>query len=183
MKHINQFITFSNQRLQIIPLLILTICFFFAEWLIALQAPLTVSTPEVSSGRSYLVNHRGLRNGARVYIDKNYIYWDIPTLLSDKTYIVTANIDKFNSGTTFISFWVNKPVTIYVAHDRRYEVKPPWLNLFYPTGKSLTMQGTWSPVIFDIYMKPYQAGEIVLGGNIERGEIGNYAMYSIIIAD
>lgn len=182
MKSINQFITFSNQRLKIIPLLILTISFFFAEWLIA-QAPLKVSTPEVSSGRRYLVIYRGLRDGARVYIDRNYIYSDIPALLRDKTYIVTANIDKFNSGTTFISFWVNKPVTIYVAHDRRYRVKPPWLRLFHPTGESITMQGTRPPVIFDIFEKSYQAGRIVLGGNIEEREIRNCAMYSIIIAD
>ena len=181
MKYINRCGTISNKRLQAISLLILTISFFLVELLIAAQIPLRVSNLEVSSGRQYFVNYRGLRPKARAYIDRNYIFSRVPTFLCDKTYIVTDSGDKFISSLSFISFWVNKPVTIYIAHDRRYTMKPSWLSTFNSTGESLTMQGTWSPVIFDLYKKSYPVGKIVLGGNIEPGEHGNYAMFTIII--
>ncbi|MBW2018318.1 MAG: hypothetical protein JRJ01_16020, partial [Deltaproteobacteria bacterium] len=79
-------------------------------------AGLTISNVVSSSGREYQVV-QGLASGARAYIDRYYQYSDIPSFLKGATYIQTSFNDRYNKDKTFLSFDVNRAVTVYVVHD------------------------------------------------------------------
>lgn len=59
---------------------------------------LKVSQLTSRSGRYYEARHMGLESGARVYSDRNFVYTVVHSALKGKTYIITANEDKFNKG-------------------------------------------------------------------------------------
>jgi hypothetical protein len=148
----------------------------------SIQADSSTSTPSgsaavvsklsVASGKAYKMR-TSLANGKNVYIDRTYSYNNIPSLVSGATYIETANDDKLYSNTKFVSFDVNRSVTVYVAHDDRITTKPSWLKSFTDTGKNLT-----SDVPMSLYKKNFSAGRISLGGN---GGVKQSSMYTIAI--
>lgn len=144
---------------------------------------LNISDITVMNGKSYIVKD-GLKNGDKIYTDRGYTYTSIPAFLQGKTYILTANEDKFSKDEKFLSFSVNTDVTVYIAHSRKYEKKPPWLLAnFIKTGESLAGAGHSSGhFILDIYEGNFPKGKIILGGNLPLHENRNHAMYTIIIS-
>ncbi|PIR43802.1 hypothetical protein COV24_01000 [candidate division WWE3 bacterium CG10_big_fil_rev_8_21_14_0_10_32_10] len=141
--------------------------------------PLEVTNVVPLNGQNYTVSKNGLIIGVRPYIDRDYVFGYIPSYLLEKTYIKTANNDKQSTETPFVSFDVNQDVTVYVAHDTRFSIKPVWLD------------GTWTntgdiieaPVAgtFTLYKKDFAQGKIILGGNTSPLEVENNSMYSIIV--
>jgi hypothetical protein len=135
---------------------------------------LVISNLTVESGRAYEIVENGLQNGAMVYIDRGSIYNSAPTLLKGTTYIKTANNDKGESKSSFLTFDVNQDVTVYVAHDNRITKKPSWLTSFTDTGNDLVTTDT----TLSIFANNFLAGTITLGGNEGNG---NRKMYTVII--
>jgi len=136
---------------------------------------LEITNMQVQSGEAYVVFPDGLLPNTLPYIDRTYVFTTIPAPLTSTTYIQTANNDKNSTGSTFVSFDVNQPVTVYVAHDDRISTKPAWLNSFTPTGGTLITSDTE----FDLYSQTFPAGTINLGGNRESGKGGS--MYSVAV--
>ncbi len=136
---------------------------------------LEITNLQVQSGKAYVVGPDGLLNGALTYIDRSYTFTTIPPTLTNTTYIQTGNNDKSSTGSSFMSFDVNQPVTVYVAHDDRITPKPTWLNSFTNTGDILITSDT----DFEIYSQTFPTGTINLGGNRESGKGGS--MYSVAI--
>ncbi|MBD3320805.1 MAG: hypothetical protein GF350_06900 [Chitinivibrionales bacterium] len=130
-----------------------------------------------TSGKTYQADV--LLTGKRQYIDRKYSFTYIPffpgydrSMYGEMTYIRTANDDKNASDADFLSFTVNKPVTVYVALDERISTPPSWLNDFKSTGVQLKSQaGT-----FNLLQKIFDAGTVTLGGNHS-----NESMYSVVI--
>ncbi len=135
--------------------------------------PLNITNLSVESGKNYEVKIDSLQNGETVYIDRSYTFTNVPGAISGATYIKTANNDKNSSGTTFLSFTVDQPVTVYVGHDVRLTNKPAWLNSFTDTGMNLVTSDT----TLDLYSQSFPAGTVVLGGNNGQGK----SMYSVVI--
>ena len=135
---------------------------------------LVISNLTVESGRAYEIVENGLQNGAMVYIDRESMYNSVPTLLKGATYIKTANKDKGESKSSFLTFDVNQDVTVYVAHDNRITTKPSWLTSFTDTGNDLVTTDT----ALSIFANNFLAGTITLGGNEGKG---NRRMYTVII--
>ena len=139
---------------------------------------------EVESSSPYRAGHaqlNGIGVGAHVYTDREYTYRAVPSLLQGATYLQTANEDKWRAGDQFLSFKINRPATVYVAHDRRYAVKPAWLSAFKASGQALVFVANGEIVILDLYQKEVAAGVVVLGGNVRAGERGNNGMYTVIV--
>jgi hypothetical protein len=109
-----------------------------------------------------------------VYIDRESIYSTVLTLVKGATYIKTANKDKGESKSSFITFDVNQDVTVYVAHDDQITKKPSWLTSFTDTGNDLVTTDT----ALSIFANNFLAGTITLGGNEGKG---NRSMYTVII--
>ncbi len=112
--------------------------------------------------------------GRSVYIDRAYTFTTVPALVQGAAYIRTANDDKAATNTTFLSFTVNQPVSVYVAHGDRITTKPSWLNTFTDTGTNLVT----SDATFSLFVRSFPAGTITLGGNASGGCC---SMYSVIV--
>jgi hypothetical protein len=91
-------------------------------------------------------------------------------------YIQTANAAKQNTNPNFLSFTVDQPVTVYVAHDPRIPTKPAWLSTWTDTDQAVGLSG--HPVPFRLFAQDFLAGLVTLGGN---GGDGGSSMYSIIV--
>jgi hypothetical protein len=137
-------------------------------------AALEVTNLSAISGEPYQ-KHNRLEDGNRVYIDRNYSYGDLPSELRGCTYIMTANDDKHATNDHFLSFQVNRPVTVYIAHDNRITSKPTWLKIFTDTGLDLS-----SDVPMSIFARSFASGSVVLGGN---GGDSDTSMYAVAIGD
>ncbi len=139
---------------------------------------LNISNLTVASGQAYVLPTSGLQAGATVYIDRAYTFTTVPTLVQGARYIQTANNDKTAANTTFLSFTVNQPVSVYVAHGDRITPKPSWLNTFTDTGTNLVT----SDATFSLFVRSFPAGTITLGGNVSSANAGNLlSMYSVIV--
>jgi len=136
--------------------------------------PLVVNVT-AESGRDYPAI-TGLLPGTPAYSDRDYSYASLPPEVQGATYIVTANEDKFNASSTFLSFEVSQAVTVYVAYDDRYVNRPAWLGDFQDSGLDLLIGTT----THSLYRKTFPPGIVTLGGNYVAGE-GNYGMYTVFI--
>ncbi|HEU4563793.1 MAG TPA: hypothetical protein VFS05_04050, partial [Gemmatimonadaceae bacterium] len=143
-----------------------------------------VSNLKVTSGKTYKVVPNGLNNGATLYIDRTYTAQSVPSELQGAEYIETANADKIASSgsTSFIGFDVDRPVTVYVAHDDQVEL-PAWLKSGWTnTGKGII--STDNSKHFTLYSKGFAAGHVSVGSNVDGsytggGHIGS--MYSVAV--
>ncbi|WNM57962.1 Ig-like domain-containing protein [Candidatus Nitrospira allomarina] len=133
----------------------------------------SISNLAVASGQTYVVPTSGLQPGGRVYIDRAFTFTTIPAGLQGAAYVRTANDDKAATTSAFLSFTVNQPVSVSVAHDVRITPKPSWLSTFTDTGTSL---GT-SDTTLRLFVRSFPAGTITLGGNAGDG----LSMYSVIV--
>jgi hypothetical protein len=138
---------------------------------------LEISELLVVSGKPYVVA-AGLQTGSLAYIDRAYSYESVPDPAAGSTFIRTANDDKPSSGDgTFLSFRANMGVTVYVAHDDRYTVKPGWLGNFVDTGMDVVISG--QP--HSLYGKEFPGGAIELGGNTDPDATGDHNMYTVVV--
>jgi hypothetical protein len=100
------------------------------------------------------------------YIDRNYSFLTAPAQYVGLPYIRTANGDMRDTSDAFLTFEVNRPVTLYLLYSTSAVTPPDWVTSgFTPTGDQITRQyQTW-----DVWAADYAAGEIVLGGNRAAG--------------
>jgi len=139
-----------------------------------------------STNKPYAVGH--LNTYSTAFIDRStHSFTGIPSFLLNQLYIITANDDRCaeREPSYSLAFDVTEPVTLYLAHDDRYEKKPAWMDPFERTQNTLTLflLGHEETYGYHLYKRDYPAGRIVLGSNIDGscGEQGSFAMYSVIV--
>ena len=138
-----------------------------------------VSSVVAASGRPYVAVD-GLADGARVYVDRVYVYEGVPESVQGQTYIRTGNGDQAISGNAaFLSFELSQPADVLVAY--RGSAVPSWLtNLgFSPTGDSLIVAKAREKSAYALYQKQYSAGTVTLGSNDDGG--ASAQMYTVVI--
>ena len=116
-----------------------------------------------------------LTEGSAVYIDRNYTYTKIPSAYAGAQVLRTANDDKRATSERFLSFDVNQPVTVSVAHDVRITEKPSWLSGWTATGEKLLTSDT----TLEVFRRDFPAGSVTLGGNAGPS---NSSMYTLLVA-
>jgi hypothetical protein len=112
--------------------------------------------------------------GKDVYIDRTITYTTIPSKYLNLQYMRTDNDDKQQTANPFLSFDVNQPVTVYVAHDDRITTKPSWMSSFTDTGDDIDSTD-WPRSVFS---QDFPTGTVTLGGN---GGSSASSMYSVIV--
>jgi hypothetical protein len=152
----------------------------FAElaevWLEAQGVVITNLSPS-----SYRVSYDDLNIGELLYVDSTVTYDLVPPAARNKTYIKTANEDKDGVPNNTISFDVNVPVNVYVAHDDRITTKPSWLTSnFTDTGYDFSDDSA-DNVTLSIYHRAYPAGAVNLYEN--GGTQPNCSMYTVLIIE
>jgi len=119
--------------------------------------------------------------GEFVYADRDYqILESIPSVVSGNRYILTLNADKNSSGTDFLRFMINRPATIFVAHDIRFLHPPAWLGSWKRWGEALSTDDIGESKR-RLFSKDVPAGQVTLGGNIDAGMDTDLSMYTVIV--
>ncbi|MDL1976939.1 MAG: GDSL-type esterase/lipase family protein [Deltaproteobacteria bacterium] len=119
-----------------------------------------------------------LEEGDKYYIDENYALTDIPAEVESGVWIMTANADGISTDFDFLSFNIDRNVSVYVAYDGNASMLPDWLSTFADTGLQVgTTNGS-----LNLYNRDYASGPISLGGNMAGGGTGT-SNYIIIVVE
>jgi hypothetical protein len=113
-----------------------------------------------------------LQVGRRLYVDQPTALTQAPPAYIGLDFLRTAEKDKATTADLAISFDVNYPTRIYVAHDEALLFKPAWLGSFTYTWDFLIV-GTAK---LRLAYKDFPQGKVTLGGN--AGEKG--MMYVVL---
>jgi lysophospholipase L1-like esterase len=146
----------------------------------ALPFVLDSLTPSTSS--PYLKQNL-LETGDTYYVDRAYTLTAIPSALTEGRWIMTANNDANNTSSSYVTFSVDRPVTVYIAYDAGASTRPNWMSSFSSTGLTLGTTDPFSSTL-NLYSRSYGAGQITLGGNMAAGASGSDSNYlAIVIAN
>jgi len=124
---------------------------------------------------------------AKYYVDRDYTIVSLPKELEAATMIMTGNDEKKSTGEGFITFTIDQPAAVYIAHDSRGEtakggVPPDWLaNQFtFVKGWEIAVTDT-NMGTFNLWKKDFSAGVVKLGGNADPPAAGQGSMYIVLL--
>ncbi len=139
------------------------------------EGPMQVHS--VSPGRYQLSR---LEESETYYVDENYVILRIPDRLRNLVWIKTANADRANRSSSFLSFYLVEPGRVFVAYDSRATSWPNWLTAnFERTPYRIRVSG---PAMYlDVWEARVPAGPITLGGNAAPEADNNLSMYVVLI--
>jgi lysophospholipase L1-like esterase len=121
-----------------------------------------------------------LEVGDTYYVDRTFTLTSIPSALSDGRWIMTADSDANNTSSSYISFSVDRPVTVYIAYDAGASSLPDWMSSYSDTGLTLGTTDPDSPML-NVYGRSYSTGNVILGGNMAAGANGSDSHYLTIV--
>jgi hypothetical protein len=130
----------------------------------------------VSNGNTYQTDT--LAPGKLTYNDRGYTFTSVPSLWDTAEFIRTANDDKTETNSGFLTFSLTAKATVYILVDSRVSTLPAWLD-----------DGTWSlteetvgttDVVRRVYQKQYNAGTVRLGGNAMAPMSGARSNYNVV---
>ncbi|MBN1992370.1 MAG: hypothetical protein JW953_06670 [Anaerolineae bacterium] len=135
-----------------------------------------VSNIRVASGQNYYLSW--CKIGDEYYLDRDYTFTNFSKdKYDDLPCIKTANADKDNSTSTFLTFELNEPAFVYIYFDRRVSRPPGWMDLFRQT-ENKAFVSDHNLDYFVIYACNSHPGAITLGGP-QYGGGGAKAMYVV----
>lgn len=144
------------------------------------DAPPLVDITAINSQSNslYQLDQAELQLNGRPYTNRSYAWKNIPEHLVGASVIQTANgdADVGSIGNDFLHFTLDSEAEVYIAHDRRIQDKPAWLNTFESTGTTLATRDT----IYDLFKKVFPAGKVALGGNTKDGQASRRSQYVVI---
>ena len=136
--------------------------------------------PSTSTSPPYLKQNL-LQVGNKYYVDQTYTLTSIPPALANGRWVMTANADVGNTSVNnYISFSVDRSVTVYVAYASGANL-PSWLSSNF-TDTGLTLSVT-NPPNFKLYSRSYGIGAVTLGGNQASPGTGASHYLAIVVAN
>jgi len=122
-----------------------------------------------------------IEEGDAYYVDRGITITNIPNGLGleDGVWIMTAESDRTNSSNNYLSFDVDRDVTLFVAYDNRAISLPNWLSGF--TDTSAQIENSPNSHNFNVFSSNFTSGTITLGGNLAAGANGALANYIVIV--
>ena len=139
--------------------------------------PVEITNLRAANGNAY----RPLiaQPGELAYANRAYRWVVIPPEMMGHTIIQTFNddADTGSQNDHFLSFELAEEAIIHVAHDRRIQAKPKWLDSFSATELTMsTMDATYR-----LFAKAYPKGAVTLGGNTVDGSTDNHSQYVVLV--
>ena len=151
-------------------------------------APLAISEIDSISGTSLKAGL--LHPGAQLYVDDDEItFTSVPAEISGQPYIMTADSDKGETGSSALTFVVNRPSYVYVLRDSRGTAAkggepPAWLSNGFMKMEDqmaeVSDEEMGSMVVYRSGMA--MSGQITLGGNADPPSQGYEANYVVAVA-
>ncbi len=116
------------------------------------------------------------------YFDRSYIFEAAPPEYLGLPYIATAVRDDLADDEEWITFHVNRPVTVYVGYSNTQVAKAPnWINHHYQENGKEVSRTFWT---WQVWEREFPAGRIVLGSNAAAGTVeGHITNYTVIIEE
>lgn len=138
----------------------------------------SVSKIKAASGSKYLA--ATLQRGGLAYTNRDYSFTGLPESLVGARFIQTANSDGDvgSTGDRFLTFQLDEPAMVYVAHDRRIRPRPDWLDAFTSSRFQLVTRDA----TYELLGRSFPAGNVVLGGNTADGKPGARSQYVVVVA-
>jgi beta-galactosidase len=121
---------------------------------------------------------RNVRDGKKIYTDRDFTFDSLPGTLVGADYVQTADSDKSYNAVDLMQCAVKGGAVMSVAYDDRLP-RPPWLTRqFTPTDMTLTIAGQ-SMKIFQHHAKTDES--LTLGTNTETTKINSCNMYVVFV--
>ncbi|HPG40382.1 MAG TPA: hypothetical protein PLP19_15540 [bacterium] len=120
-----------------------------------------IANISATSGLTYTVD-RSVKPGSVFYTDRTYTLYYIPPDYRGLIWIKTANSDKKNYSSPFLSYTINQDATIYVGYDTRIPAKPSWLSSWTSSGEYIIDD---TGVEYEMLSKDFTQGTVNLGSN------------------
>ncbi|NOY71325.1 MAG: hypothetical protein GXP14_02945, partial [Gammaproteobacteria bacterium] len=130
------------------------------------------------------VKQNHLEVGDDYYVDENFVLNNIPggLGLEDGVWIMTDNSDKANASVSYLSFDVDRNVTVYIAYDQNGGATlPTWMNGYTDTGMMLDVSDPDATLV--LYSQNFASGTVNLGGNLASGASGADSHYLVIVVE
>lgn len=134
-----------------------------ASALIANLVPANYETARLSVGDPY-------------YVDRDFTLSSLRPGHEDWLWIRTANQDKSVTAQSFLSFDLLDDAVVAVGYDKRASVLPGWLQGWEEASFGVGVSDAAASPL-GVWLKPYAAGPVVLGGNLAQGAQGSNSMY------
>ena len=120
-----------------------------------------------------------LTTGGEYYSDRDYTITSMPAELEGTVGIITANDDKAQTSETWITFTLTRATNVYVAYDKRASSRPDWMSSYTDTGLGLGVTDAGASPM-NVFVKSFEAGEVVLGANSAPGASGQGTGYIVL---
>jgi hypothetical protein len=132
----------------------------------------------VSDDRAY--EKDVLTTGELAYVDRNYVFTHIPSVLEGQEFIRTANDDKDVTADDFLTFTLTRDAIVCVLYDMRSITLPEWLadDSWEITNRFVVTDD----IIRRVYQKAFPAGEVTLGGNAQPSMTGPISNYNVVVS-
>lgn len=102
--------------------------------------------------------------GANPYSDEDFTITTLPAELAGADLLVTLNRENNISENIHLGFQIAQTARIYVALDSRGGV-PGWLSGWSKLGVQVEVNTGGGSLLYQLYSREFQAGEVRLGGN------------------
>lgn len=142
-----------------------------------------ITQVSTANGKTYPVAK--LNAGVKQYADRTYTITSVPVYLQGASFIQTANTDKNNTQTDFLSAFIKPDVIAFIGYDPRATSLPAWLSDWTKTGDRI---GTTDPgsSYLDVYSKPLSSSDVypnplILGGNLSSPAVGSNMNYLLAV--
>ena len=125
-----------------------------------------------------------IASGDAIYIDAlGYkLAGVVPAALRGGRWIRTANADRYQSNSDYLSFAISQGARVYVAYDAGATILPAWLQPaggFVDTGMQIQTTNATAPV-YKLYRQNFPAGNVTLGG-ADATDTGAAVNYVVIV--
>jgi HEAT repeat protein len=127
------------------------------------MSALRITEIKAKNGKHYELVRKGFHKGGLVYIDRQYVFTDVPSFLATADLIKTAMNDRPSRAKDQTTFRISRPATIVVCYDNRAKTCPGWLK----SWKKLDMRlsSTDRACKLELYAKRFPAGKVEIHGN------------------
>ncbi|MBT7163127.1 MAG: DUF1080 domain-containing protein [Victivallales bacterium] len=122
-----------------------------------------VTELKAKNGKPYKLVRKGFTKGGLVYIDREYVFTDIPGILSAATLIKTAMVDRSSRAKDQTTFHISRPATVIVCYDSRAKRTPKWLKDWKKLKARISTTDRACKLV--LYAKRFPVGKVVLSGN------------------
>ncbi len=131
-----------------------------------------------STNKVYILSE--LLVGVNYYTDRSYEVLTVPGHLNGLPFIKVPNDDKKSTSARMLSFELTQPATLYIAYDPRATALPAWMQGWQKLPEKIGVNDS-KITHMELYSKEFQAGTVMLGGNMNSPAAGAMSNYFVVI--